>query len=130
MYTEGFEQWFKMNKNFVNPMGELGRASTEIYQHMMEQQLEIVGENFSRLSNQLQRLSSVKDPQSLLKVQKDCINEDVSAAIENTQKMIHIAMESMEEFTKVCQSTMREPAMNVAKTMEKESKHHRDRDDR
>lgn len=118
MYTEGFEQWFKINKNWANPISEWNKATTELCQRMAEQNLEMTGENFSRLSDQLKRFSNIRKPEDFLNLQKDCINEDMTCAIECARKLIHNSMETMEKFTKLC-GTIQEP-MTTSKPSERE----------
>jgi hypothetical protein len=112
MNTEGFEQLFKM-KN-LSPLGDLGKTSTDIFHRITQQNLELISGNLSRISEHLKRLGNIKKPEDLLLLQKDFINENLTAAIENTQKIIHLTMENMEEFTKLCGS-LRETAASTAK---------------
>jgi hypothetical protein len=108
MYTEGFDQWIKMNKNMTSPLTEWNKATTELCQRAMQQNLELMGENFSRASNQLKRFTSVRKPEELLSLQKECFNEGLTTMLENTQKLIHTTMENLEQFTKLLGSTMRD----------------------
>lgn len=101
MYTEGFEQWIKSTKDFGAPMGELNKATTDICKRMAEENLQLLNENFSLMSDQLKRLSSIKRPEDYLNVLRECINEDISASIENTQRLMHSTMEHMEECAKL-----------------------------
>ena len=122
MYSESLDQWFKANKNFTNPFMEWNKLATEICRHVAEQNIELLGENVSRMSEQLKRISHVKRPDDLLNLQKEIITEDVAAVIENTQKVIHLALESMEQCTKLC-GTMRDTtvsAVNLATKHQKE----------
>ncbi|RDI38964.1 phasin family protein [Aquicella lusitana] len=104
MYTEGFEQWFKVNKNLTTPLNEWNKACTEMCRRMTQQNLELIGENVSRLSERLKRISSVRKPEDFFNLQKECLNEDMAASIEYMQKYIHNSMENFEEFTKLCGS--------------------------
>lgn len=101
MYTEGFEQLFKMNKSLSAPLSEWSKIATEIYRRTVEQNLEIMSENLSRLSEQAKRLSHVKKPDELFNLQKDCLTEDVNVAIEELQQIMHRSMENMEELTRL-----------------------------
>jgi len=111
MNTEGFDQWIKMNKNMTGPLTEWSKATTELCQKTMQQNLELMGENISRASNQLKRLTTVRKPEDLLNLQKECFNEGLTALLENTQKIIHTTMQNIEELTKLGGSTLRESTM-------------------
>lgn len=126
MYTEGFEQWFKMNKNITSPFNEWNKTCTELCRRVTQQSLEIFGENVSRLSDRLKRFSNVRKPEDFFNLQKESFQEDIAATIENTQKLVHSSMENMEEFTKLwgsmC-STVHETATTMTnKTSEKQEK--------
>lgn len=122
MHSEDFEQWFKLNKGLTHPLSGWSKAVTEIWRRTTQQNLELIGENFSRLSDQLKRLSNVKKPEDLLTFQKDCLNENISATIENVQKILQLSMENFEEFTKLYGSSWREPIIQATKTAEKEKR--------
>lgn len=102
MYTEGFDQWLKMSKHLTSPIGDWNKVASDVIRRTTQQNLDIIGENFSRLSDQFKRLSHVRKPEDLLALQKDLINEDITAAINTSQLIIHTAMENMEEITKAC----------------------------
>lgn len=120
MYNEGFEQWFKLNKNLSAPMNELNKATTEISKRISEQNLQLIEENVARISNQLKRLSSVKKPEDFLNLQRDCFSENMTASIETAQKIMHMAMENLEEISKVWGSTA---AKITEKAVEKAQKY-------
>src|SRR5262245_53149470 len=101
MYTEGFEQWVKLNKSFTTPITEFNKATTEICKRMSEQNMQIIGENFTRFTNQMKRLSNIKKPEDFINFQRDCISENISASIETIQKLTHLSMENFEEITKL-----------------------------
>lgn len=105
MYTEGFEEWIKMNKNLTAPINELNKASTEIYKRITDQNLELFGENLSRFTEQLKRLGSIKKPEDFINLQKDMMGENITGTIETLQKVIHMNMETMEEIAKLWGST-------------------------
>jgi translation initiation factor 2 alpha subunit (eIF-2alpha) len=105
MYTEGFDQWAKLNKNFTAPFNEWNKATSEICKRISDQNLELFGENFSRFSDQVKRLSNVKKPEDLFNLQKDLMSENITASIELMQKIIHITMENMEDIAKLWGST-------------------------
>lgn len=103
MYTEGFEQWIKTaNKNFSAPLGDWHKASNEMLHHIVSENLEMISDNLLRLSDQLKRFAQIKKPEDYLNVIRECINEDINATIENSQKLLHSTMEHMEECAKSC----------------------------
>jgi hypothetical protein len=104
MYTEGFEQWMKMSKNMNVPLGDFGRAMTDICRRFAQQNAEMLSDNFELWTDQLKRLSSVRRPEDFLALQKDIINEDVSASIQCMQKCIHSTVEAIEECNKLFSS--------------------------
>lgn len=127
MQSDGFEQWFKLNKSLTNPLSELSKTATEILRRTAQQNLELMSENCFRLSEQLKRLSHVKKPEELLNFQKDYVNENISATIENTQKIMQLCMENFEEFSKLCSSALRDPITQAVRTAEKateKERHH------
>ena len=105
MYTEGFEQWFKLNKNISSPMNEMSKLATDISKRISEQNLQLIEESIARFSSQLKRLSSVKRPEEFLNVQREIISENISTSIEMTQKFIHMTMENFEEISKIWGTT-------------------------
>ncbi len=126
MYTEGFEQWLKLGKNVAAPFGDFGKTATEIGRRAMEQHLELLGENFSRYSDQLRRLSNVRKPEELLQLQKECLSENVTATIENTQKLLRLSMENVSELTKAF-SSLREPVMAATQKVAEKAKKYAER---
>ena len=105
MYTEHYDHWFKANKNFATPLTEWNKATAEICQRAAQKNLELIGDNFSLLSDQLKRFTSIRKPEELVTLQKECLAENMNAAAECLQKIMHISMENMEEFTKLCGQT-------------------------
>ena len=101
MYIEGFEQWFKLNRNLGLPMNDLNKVTSEISKRISEQNMELIEENVARFSNQLKRLSSLKKPEDILNLQKDFISENISASVETTQKIIRMGIQNLEELSKV-----------------------------
>lgn len=126
MYTEGFEQWFKMNKNMTGPLNEWNKTCTEMGRRIAQQNLEILGDNISRLSDRLKRLSSIRKPEDFFNLQKECLQEDMTAAIEGTQKLIHTTMQNMEEFTKlwgsVCNATQETTTTTTNKSQKEQER--------
>jgi hypothetical protein len=119
MYTEGFEQWFKLNKNMTGPLNELGKTATDICRRSAQQNLEIIGENLNRFSDQMKRLSNVRKPEDLINLQRECLNEDISAVMENTQKLAHNAMENYEELSRIWGSTAAKVTENAVEKAQK-----------
>ncbi len=99
---EGYEQFLKMNKNLTGPMQDWYKLTTELYQHTMQQNLEIWSENVSRFSEQLKRLANVHKPEELLNEHRSILSEDMNAAVETMQKVMHTNMETVEEMSKLC----------------------------
>jgi methyl-accepting chemotaxis protein len=102
MNNDGFEQFIKMNKNLTGPLNDMYKLWTEMYQHAAQQNLELVSESIARFSDQIKRLANARKPEELLNEQRNCLNEDVSAAVNAMQKVVHNNMESLEEMTKLC----------------------------
>lgn len=128
MTTEGFEQWFKMNKTFSAPLGDLGKSSMELFRRTIEQNLEIFGDNCSRFSDQLKRLSAVRKPEEFLTFQKDVINENMAAMTENFQKIMRITMENLEEMTKLF-GALREPMIAATQKFSEKAKKFAEREE-
>lgn len=118
MDSEYFEQWFNFNKNLKHPLGEFNKTLAEILKRSAEQNLELYAETFSRFTNQLKRLSTVKKPEDFVALQKECFNENVTAIIENSHKFTQSISENMQELTR-CFMNFRDPAAATEKMMEK-----------
>lgn len=116
MYNhEGFEQWFKMNRNMTAPFNEFNKITTELWKHVTQQHLEVIEENFSLWSDQMNRLANVKKPEDFANYLKECTNENIHMALQHIQKLIHTSMKNMEEFSKIGV-----PFREATKPMEKE----------
>jgi hypothetical protein len=122
MYIEGYEQWFKLNKQFASPFNEWNKVTTDICKRVAAQNLELIGESYSRFSERLKRLSNVKKPEEFLLLQKDMLNEDITLTLEYFQKIIHLFMENMEELAKLWGTTA---AKVTEKAVEKAQKFER-----
>lgn len=116
--SENFEQWLNLNKNLNLPLSEFNKTAAEIFKRSAEQNLEIYAETFSRLTNQLKRLSTVKKPEEFIALQKECFNENVTALIENSHKITQSLSENMQELTR-CFTSFRDPMATTEKVMEK-----------
>jgi len=129
MYTEGFEQWMKANKNMGAPLNDLSRGIMDIYRRIAQQNVEIMTDNFELLTDQFKRLSSIRRPEDLLSLPKEIINEDVTASIQTMQKCIHSAIETIEECSKLFSSvTPQDLQFHPGKIVEKAEKHERERE--
>jgi hypothetical protein len=127
MYIEGFEQWFKLNRNLTTPFTDLNKATTELCRLLAQENLEIIEENFSRWSDQVKRLSSVRKPEDLIHLQKECIHENVQASIGNIQKLVQISLKNFEEFSKIYGTTQATDPYHFSKAVVKHKnqvKHH------
>ena len=92
MYTEQYDQWIKAN--------EWSKPAAHLWQRLSQQQISLVGNQVARLSEQMKRFTQVKKPEDFLQLQKDCLHENVAAAIECMQSMLLFTVENMEEMTK------------------------------
>jgi len=121
MYTEGFEQWFKNAKNMSVPFNEWNKAATDILRRTTQENIDLLGDNLSLFSDQLKRMSNAKKPEDFINIQKDCINEGMSAAIESMQKIVNLSMKNMEEITKLYGSALREQTRAAQKSTQDKS---------
>lgn len=119
MRTEDFEQAFKFNKDLSGTFTEWNKSATEMLRHVTQQNLELLGENFTRFSNQLNRLSTARKPEEFFTLQTECLKENTTAAVSNLQKIIHLNMENFELLTKLCGTTLRDSTYAATKTAEK-----------
>lgn len=119
MYTQGFEQWLKMNKTLAAPLSDLNRTATDICSGIIQQNIALMSENFSRISDQLKRLGNVKKPEELIDLQKECLNENISASIEGTQKLAQITIENLEKFIHLFITTTERQVNSINKTTER-----------
>jgi len=122
MITDGFEQWLKLNKNLNTPITEWGKASSELYRHLSEENIEILNETLSRVAEQMKRLSNVRSPEDLLNLQKECISEDVHAMIKHWQKISHLQQEGVEECIKSVSGTLHESTKGVVERSREKDK--------
>lgn len=112
MFTEQYEQWFKaMNK--PQAMSEWTKLGTDIFQRSAAQQWRMVEENVTRITDQTKRFASVRKPEDFFNLQKECINENLTASINCVQTMMKSAMENVDAITKLCsQSQSQNQASN------------------
>jgi hypothetical protein len=114
MYTEGFQQWLNMNKYLNAPLTDWNKTFTGIYQRLTQHQLDLLGENFSRMSEQLKKFSNIKKPEDYLSFQKDMINEEITASIDNMHSLLRESMLQLEELMKLF-SSFNETATHLSK---------------
>lgn len=122
MYRGDMEDLFKEG-GFGGSLSSVGKATQEIYRRTAKENLEMISENLERLSDQVRRLSSVKKPEDLLTLQKECLSEDITATIQSTQRLMHLYMQNMEELTKVY-SSVRDSAISATKSAAKSAVKH------
>ena len=108
MLTEGFEQYFKLGKNFLNPWSDAGKTLTDFLRRTNQGTLEIAGDTLSRTAEQLKRFSTAKRPEEILNLQKECLNENVTALMSDYQKLINLSLGSFEEMNKTFTSTVKD----------------------
>jgi len=116
MRTQDFDQWFKISKNMTTPFHEWSKACMEMGKRLTQQQLDMLSENVSRLSDQFNRLSRIRRPEEWIDLQKDCLHENINASMETVQKLIQLSVENVTQFTNLC-GTLHEQTI---KTAEKE----------
>lgn len=102
MYNEGLEYLNKLNKNLAGPLTELNKAAVEVMHKAAQQHIEIASENIARLSEQVKRAGKVKKPEEIIDLQKEYLNENISAAVDNMQKILQMNIQHIEELTKTC----------------------------
>lgn len=103
MFNESFEQWYK-NKNFFTPTNEWSKQVTEgchLCQQMAQKNLELANENVLRLSDQFKRLTNIKKPEDFFNLQRDVINENMTACIQSMQTLLSTCAEGMDECMKL-----------------------------
>lgn len=100
MITDGFEQYYKFSKNFLNPLNDVSKSVLDLCRRLNQGTLEIAGDNLNRTALQLKRMSSVKRPEELLNLQKDLLSENLSAWMSDIQKWNTLAKDCFEEMNK------------------------------
>lgn len=108
MVTEGFEQYYKLGKNFLNPWNDVGKTVLDICRRANQGTLEIAGENLNRTAEQLKRFSSAKRPEEIINLQKDCLNENITAWMGDFQKLLNLSLGSFEEINKTFSTNLKE----------------------
>jgi hypothetical protein len=108
MVTEGFENYYKLGKNFLNPWNDIGKTVLDLCRRANQGTLEIAGDNLTRTAEQLKRLSSVKRPEEIINLQKECLNENISAWMSDFQKLLNLSLNSFEEINKTFNSNLKE----------------------
>jgi len=105
MNSEAFEQWFKMNKNLnMSSLNGWNKNINDALCQIAEKQLDCISDcvsnSCSTLSEQFKQLSRSK-PENFLAIQKESINQGMSAWLSNTQKILNTSVETMEEISKL-----------------------------
>lgn len=100
MVTEGFEEYYKMSKNFLSPMNDISKTVWNLCRRASQGSLEMVSDNLNRGAQQLKHFSAVKRPEELLQLQKECLQENISAWMSNAQKLTNLSMSYFEEINK------------------------------
>jgi len=103
MLNEHFEQWTK-NKNMFAPTSEWSKQVTELChmcQHIAQKNLEIANESVFRWSDQLKRFSNIKKPEDFFNLQRECINENITACLQNMQTLLSSCTEAADECMKL-----------------------------
>lgn len=113
------EQWLKLSKSMNIPLNELNKKSAEVCKRAAEENLELINDQLSRFSSQLKRLGGIHKPEDFFTVQAEIVNENIAASIEASQKLSHLAMESMQEMGKLWSETT---TTMTEKTVEKAQK--------
>jgi hypothetical protein len=119
MYTEGFDQWIKMNKSFAVPLSEMSKVTSDICKRISEQNLDIINKNLSRLSTQLKRFGNIKEADDIINIQKDCLSENIAANIETMQNLFRLSISSMEEISNIWNITTKMSDKMSEKTSKK-----------
>lgn len=117
--NEGLEQWVRLNRNFAGPVGEWNKTTSEILRRIYQQNLSLLGEQFELLSDQCKRLSAAKKPEELISIYKDIYTEGTTAAMKGLDKYLRLSMESVEDFSKCCSMSFREPFTSAFKSAER-----------
>ena len=122
MKDTNYNQWTQFLKPFNLQWGDLQKTTSDIIKQNAEEQLQLVADNYSRLTDQLQRLSQVRNPEDYLSVQKDCFNENVSAMIRNGQTLTHLMAENIQalshSMSAFCDSSLNKAQEAADKTAE------------
>jgi hypothetical protein len=104
-FTESSQQWFQFNKNWATSLSSFNKITTETFRDLARQNLELIGENFNRFSDQMRRFSSIKRPEELIDFGRECINENISSNIETLQKILQMYLTNMESFSELAKET-------------------------
>ena len=105
-----------------NNLNELSKTATNVCRKLAEQQLELLSNNISLLSNHAKRLSSAKNPTDFLSIQKECLAENLETTVKNFQKVLNTSVESLEEITKACSSKQQTTIKTKTKKSKKRAK--------
>ena len=109
------------DNDLLSSLNTFNKMTADLCQRITKQQLELVGENMTRLSKQMQRLSHITKPEDFLKAQSEIINENLSAAVKHTQTLMEASLGNIDELTNLCEKST-SSNLNTLKTKTKKSK--------
>lgn len=107
MYTEHYQKARDFTQN-----------SALFCRSVAEEVFEIAGENLTRISNQMKRLTEVRKPEDFLNLQRECMEENIAAISKNTEKLMHLYAGRLEEWTKNCEACHKEVKTKVKETVD------------
>lgn len=105
MLNTNYDQLFRMGKNFNLPFNEWSKAAAAISQRVMAHNLGIIGEQCSLVSDQLNRLTTIKKPEELLNMQKEFLSENLSLGLKSAKETMALSLENVDELTKLWSTT-------------------------
>ena len=120
MYTDTFEQWAKFTKN-NHPFTTWNKAFTEMTHRLTQQNLEMIGKNITRTSEQIKRLTTAKKPEDFWTMQREIVTENMGSVLESMQQWTRMMTDNIEECADLCK-TNQETANTTSKTQEKSSR--------
>jgi hypothetical protein len=120
MYTEGFEKWFNLNNNLTNPLREWNKVTTEFTKRLAAQNIEMMNDQVTRFSHQLKILGNIKSPQEFIHLQNKWFNENLTANMEATQKIIRSTIENIEDITTLLGATTKDITNKVSSKIKKQ----------
>lgn len=120
MFSENLEQLLKGNKSLLAPWTEFHKAGTDVFRRLFEKNLsllsadfEILSQNCALVAEQLEKISHARKPEELATTIRECINENINTAIENSQRMLRTRMEHCQEAIKTV-SDLQEASVKAA----------------
>jgi hypothetical protein len=107
-FTESSQQWFQFNKNWANSVNSFNQITTQTFRDLARQNLELIGENFNRFSDQMRRFSTIKRPEEFVDLGRECINENISASVETLQNILQMYLTNIDKLSEATQEAGRE----------------------